>query len=149
MIPPNPVTGRVDEPDILELVLTKSPNLPISEVTFRHMIKNPSDAAALVASMDIAPAPVAFLTAFDYKSLAKTIKRGTHWFMDLMRIASSDSFGNFVPDGFPGSRPVFTIHCFNEDPTGTLQEGFRLVYDCKSLPIDEDVLRYVLTCSST
>jgi hypothetical protein len=108
-----------------------------------YMSENSSEMEAIMSAMDSSSAfsSSVDLNTFDYTKLKNTIRRNSLWVMQLENLGIVDQKGKPVPEGSehttPAAQPAFSIYCYNNKGV------FRIMHECKGLPMADDLLTYV------
>ena len=137
-------------PDLLMSIVSKIPKNPVSgKVEMMDIMKflenNPDDMASLMDKVD--ESGVAELTedfsGFDFASLAKKVKKGDVWVLQMEPNGVVDKNGNYLDSGdaarIPGSKPVFIFYCYVADADAQ----YRLTYQHEGLPTSDIVVKVI------
>ncbi|KDR73474.1 hypothetical protein GALMADRAFT_612005 [Galerina marginata CBS 339.88] len=125
-IPRNPVTGRVDLPDIV-----------------KYMEQNPSAMAEFMSDYDKSGAgiPKVDLTTYDYNALASTIVHESLWVIQLESMGFVDKNGSPIDPhkahSSSGVQPTFMIYCYDD------KGKYRVMDETVGLPNSKTVLESI------
>ncbi|EAU88152.1 hypothetical protein CC1G_03824 [Coprinopsis cinerea okayama7 len=126
-IPKNPVTGKVEMTDIM-----------------RYLENNPEEMNQLIGQVDSegsSSQTLEDLSGFDFKSLAKEIKKNDVWILQMDPFGYADENDQPVEaenvHTVPGARPVFLFYCYDT------REVYRCTVQHVGLPTSDFVLKVI------
>lgn len=131
-IPKNPVTGKVEMPDIM-----------------KYMSAHPDEMEKLLAQADAANVgdTNVDLTDFDYASLGRTIVHESFWVIQIGNMGFVDAAGKPLDAEAaritPGATPTFVIYCYDDG------ESHRFMQDVNGLPTTETILQFIRCAIAT
>ncbi|KAF4608780.1 hypothetical protein EYR40_001127 [Pleurotus pulmonarius] len=125
-IPKNPVTGKVEMPDIMKQL---------------YMSTHPEEMEKLLTQADAAKIgdTNVDLAGFDYASLGRTIAHESFWVIQIENMGFVDATGKPLDAEAarttPGATPTFIIYCYDDG------ESHRFMQDVDGLPTTETILQ--------
>ncbi|KAJ8515517.1 hypothetical protein ONZ45_g7062 [Pleurotus djamor] len=130
-IPPNPVTGRVEIPDVL-----------------KYLTNHPDEMEKVMAQMDKRDASIdGQIDNFDFGSLENTIVHESFWVVQMETMGFVDPAGKSVhPDlvhSTPGAKPTCVLYCYDD------KEKHRNVENIVGLPTSDVLLQFIKTAIAT